>query len=336
PSRCWKPMRPVGGTETPMAERYFNRPLLDLTSHARRGPTQRLSPAEIQQIRRTVGRSPEVMVKVLSQSASTVSHVRRHVDYVSRNGEFDLETDDGQNLSGADLVADWDLEVPTAGSAEKVARGDDRAPRLVHKLVFSMPSGTSPTAVLKAVGAFTREEFALKHRYAMALHTDEPHPHVHVIVKAVSERGVRLNIRKETLRRWRAAFATQLRAQGVDANATERTARGSPHQNRKFGIYRADQRGESTFMLQRALAFDRDPEGARAADRAARARLMRSREQVERGWLTLADAAGQEGLQDVASQIRRFVERLPTVRTDRETTADRSREKYFLEQARGR
>ena len=35
-----------------------------------------------------------------------------------------------------------------------------------------------------------------KHRYAMVLHTDEPHPHVHMVVKAVSEEGVRLNIQK--------------------------------------------------------------------------------------------------------------------------------------------
>jgi hypothetical protein len=30
------------------------------------------------------------------------------------------------------------------------------------------------------------------------LHTDEPHPHVHMVVKAVSEHGVRLNIRRAT------------------------------------------------------------------------------------------------------------------------------------------
>ena len=29
----------------------------------------------------------------------------------------------------------------------------------------------------------------------MVLHTDEPHPHVHMVVKAVSEQGVRMNIR---------------------------------------------------------------------------------------------------------------------------------------------
>ena len=72
----------------------------------------------------------------------------------------------------------------------------NRKGELVHKILFSMPAGTPPKKVLEAVKDFAREEFALKHRYAMVLHTDEPHPHVHMVVKAVSEQGVRLNIRK--------------------------------------------------------------------------------------------------------------------------------------------
>ena len=66
---------------------------------------------------------------------------------------------------------------------------------------------------------FAREEFALERRYAMVVHNDEPHPHVHVVIEAVSEQGVRLNIRKATLRDWRREFARHLRAHGVEANA---------------------------------------------------------------------------------------------------------------------
>ncbi|MBL8265036.1 MAG: relaxase/mobilization nuclease domain-containing protein [Steroidobacter sp.] len=40
-----------------------------------------------------------------------------------------------------------------------------------------------------AVRGLAREKFGRRHRYAMVLHTDEPHPHVHVVVKAVSEAG---------------------------------------------------------------------------------------------------------------------------------------------------
>jgi hypothetical protein len=41
-----------------------------------------------------------------------------------------------------------------------------------------------------------REEFAFKHSYAMALHTDDVHQHVHVILDARSEQGQRLDISK--------------------------------------------------------------------------------------------------------------------------------------------
>lgn len=88
----------------------------------------------------------------------------------------------------------------------------------------------------------------------MALHTDEPHPHVHLLVKAVSEQGQRLNIRKETLRRWRAGFAEQLRARGVQANATERAVRGQSRKALNDGIYRAAARGESRHVHDRVRA----------------------------------------------------------------------------------
>jgi hypothetical protein len=64
-----------------------------------------------------------------------------------------------------------------------------RAPKLVHKLVFSMPAGTPADKVLVATQGFCREQLALKHCYASALPTDEPHPHVHLVIKAISEQG---------------------------------------------------------------------------------------------------------------------------------------------------
>ncbi len=80
----------------------------------------------------------------------------------------------------------------------------------MHNLVFSMPKGTPPEKLLSATQKFAREKFALQHRYAMVLHTDQGHPHVHLVVKAVSEQGERLYIRKATLRAWREDFAQLL------------------------------------------------------------------------------------------------------------------------------
>jgi hypothetical protein len=57
----------------------------------------------------------------------------------------------------------------------------------------------------------------------MVLHTDQPHPHVHMVVKAESDEGQRLRIGKEKLRQWRDDFARMMREQGIAANATSRS-----------------------------------------------------------------------------------------------------------------
>ena len=183
------------------------RPLLDISSYARRGPGRRdrLSQDEIELIARTARRTPEVMVKVLSRGGQDLKAIGRHLGYLNRGGDVEIETDDGQRLSGEgvekDLLEDWDLDLEEHRRNAALESRLSRAPaKLVHKLMFSMPAGTPPDEVLAAVKNLAREEFGLKHRYAMVLHIDDPHPHVHLVVKAVSEQGVRLHIRKATLR----------------------------------------------------------------------------------------------------------------------------------------
>jgi type IV secretory pathway VirD2 relaxase len=152
--------------------------------------------------------------------------------------------DEGQLMPGtalhSDVIGDWNLDLEARSRhAQRSVRGARKPPKLVHNLIFSMPPGTRPELVLKAVRKLAVNQFALKHRYAMVLHTDELHPHVHVVVKAVSERGERLNIKKATLREWRLEFAANLRELGVLANATERAVRGQSRLSKSDGIYRA-------------------------------------------------------------------------------------------------
>jgi hypothetical protein len=137
-----------------MANRVIDDPSFDLGSYARRGPGRRdhLTLAQVQQVARTVGRTPEVMVKVLPRGATDLGAVRRHLDYVGRKGDVDLETDDGEKLRdaqvGKDLVEDWDLELDAQRSrADLLSRPGRTPPRLVHKLMFSMPAGTPPGKV---------------------------------------------------------------------------------------------------------------------------------------------------------------------------------------------
>jgi type IV secretory pathway VirD2 relaxase len=304
-------------------------PLLDIASYARRGPghRDRLSPAEVQQITRTVRRTPEVMVKVLSRGGQDLGAVRRHLDYLRLrdDGELDLETDDDQRLSGKsvskELLEDWDLDLEEHRRQSDLDARRSRSPKLVHKLMFSMPAGTPPDKVLMAVKNFAREEFGLKHRYAMALHTDEPHPHVHLVLKAVSEQGVRLHIRKAALREWRREFARHLRALGVAANATERAVRGETRASKPDGIYRAGRRGDSTYMrAQVEAAASELLKGDIRVDPGKR-QLVETRKQVVRGWSQAASVLEHGGQRGLADEIRQFVAAMDPPRTGRELIA---------------
>jgi hypothetical protein len=189
------------------------------------------------------------MVKVLSGGATSAKAVRRHLEYVGRKGELELYTDDGDAPKGRDsagqLPDNWNLDLEEAGARRQIGRGTKAKPvRLAHKLVFSMPPGTNPEKVLSAVQNLCREEFALKHRYAMALHTDDAHPHVHVVLKARSEQGKRLNISKAHLKEWRVKFADHLRAQGVAANATPRAFRGQTTPPTRLAVRWRERRGQ--------------------------------------------------------------------------------------------
>ncbi len=164
-----------------------------------------------------------------------------HLAYIDRHGELAIETDDGRTLQGRDaaanIAADWDLDTLQSQSRTPYRGRGGRAPgKLVHNIVFSMPKATPPEKLRRAVKGFAREQFGVTYRYATLLHTDHDHPHMHLVVRAISEESRRLNIRKDTLREWRARFAQQLRAQGVATNATTRAERGQIRAALKDGI----------------------------------------------------------------------------------------------------
>jgi MobA/VirD2-like, nuclease domain len=325
----------------PIKFEFESRPLLDIASFARRGLGRRdhLSSAEIELIARTASRTPEVMVKVLTRGGQDLGAVRRHLEYLDRKGELEIETDDGQKLSGKgverELLEDWDLDIEEdRRSANLEARPGRPPPKLVHKVLFSMPPGTPAKKVLEAVKNFAREEFGLKHRYVMVLHTDEAHPHVHVVIKAVSEQGTRLNIRKATLREWRREFARHLRALGVPANATERPVRGQYRSAKLDAIYRPEQRSESWRVHARVDEIGREIFRGRLRNERGKETLIETRKAIERGWWEASEILAAQGQRALAKEVMEFVGRMPPPRTDREMIADELRKHYRDARAR--
>ena len=303
-------------------------PFFDPVSYGRALPERErpLSIGQIKLITRTVGRTPEVMVKVINKGSSSLAGVGGHVGYIGRQGAVELETEEGEVLQGPEvgkaLLEDWNLDlIQQRNKINLTPNKPKQPPRLVYKLIFSMPAGTPPEKVQAAVRNFAREEFALKHRYVMALHTDEPHPHVHLVLKARSDNGQRLYLSKAMLRKWREGFASHLRALGVAANATPRQIRGVTSYRKPDGIYRARSRGESTHFVNRVNAVVKELVKGTLQVESGKAKLIRTRQEVHRGWQAVSDNLTRQGHPEIAAQVRRYVAEMPKPLTEKEYIA---------------
>jgi hypothetical protein len=284
-----------------------------------------LSFAQVEQIRRTVRRVPEVLVKVTGGGRS-VRAVMAHLAYISHQGEVELESDRGEHVSHdgqRELLNTWHLELSSGqyrpkGTARSVASGI----KLVHNVVLAMPAGTPPHKVLAAAKHFASEKFGAQHRYVMALHTHQQHPHVHLVVKAERENGRgRLHIDKAMLREWRQDFARMMREQGIPANATPRSVRGRTKRTTRDAFYRTRQRGQSYALREKLDGVVRELSQTRTISDPARKRLTETREAVLAGWNAVAAKLESQGEIVLGGEVRDFAIHLPPVLTDRERLA---------------
>jgi len=279
----------------------------------------------MEQIRRTVRRVPEVMVKVTGGGRS-VRAVAAHLAYISHRGEVELESDRGERVSDngqKELLKTWHLELSAGqyrpkGAARSVASGI----KLVHNVVLAMPAGTPPDKVLAAAKHFARKKFGAQHRYLMALHTHQQHPHVHLVVKAERENGRgRLHIDKAMLREWRQDFAQMMREQGIAANATPRSVRGQTKRATRDPFYRTGQRGQSYALREKLDGVVRELSQTKTISDPVRPRLLKTREAVIAGWNAVAAKLESQGEIVLGGEVRYFAMHLPRVLTDRERLA---------------
>jgi Relaxase/Mobilisation nuclease domain len=284
----------------------------------------RFSPAQIDQISRTVRRTPEVMVKVTGGGMRTGA-VAAHFAYISRRGALEIETDEGERIARPDeqkrLLDDWHLELSAGQYRRQINGGPARRPtKLVHNIVLSMPAPSPPDKVLAAARQFAREKFA-QHRYAMVLHTDQKHPHVHLVVKAENELGRRLHIDKQLLRDWREDFAQLMREQGIAANATPRAIRGVNKKKPREALFKARRYGKSTAMRDQVIGIAKELSRSGTVADAARKRLLETRKSLVSTWMKAAQVLDAQGEVVLAGDVRYFAGHLPPVLTDRQRLA---------------
>lgn len=205
-----------------------------------------------EQFSRIERRSPQVMVKV-TKATFGASHTYQNMTYISRNCQEEILDQDGclyGDNSELERLADvWHQQNQDSYDGERRYRGPD-----ARRMQFSMPAGTDPIALRNAVSATARHVFGDRFDYVYALHTDRPHPHVHLTVRAVSHDGQALRINKDDLLYLRRAMAAELRMRGVDADATPQIARGPRVKHDRTEVHRVNQRQKATAKLRRTDA----------------------------------------------------------------------------------
>jgi len=269
-----------------------------------------------------VSRSGATPVKVTGGGRKR-SAVAAHLSYISDNGKLEIETDEGERVSKEgqkELLRDWHLELSAGQYREP--RNRKSGVKLVHNIVLSMPPPTPPQKVLAASKTFAREKFALQHRYAMALHTHQQHPHVHLLVKAEGEDGRRLHVDKAMLREWRQDFARMMRDQGIAANATPRAVRGQSREAARDAAYRMRRRGSSSLLRAQVESVARELQKTGTIHDSERAKLLETRKAVVAGWTQIASILDAQGEIILAGDVRYFANHLPRVLTDRERLAE--------------
>lgn len=265
---------------------------------------------------RVVNRAPEVIVKVTGRTRDP-THLRAHLDYISRNGQMELETRDGALVVGREEVR----EVAAAWSAEQLADRRCRADApFSHSLVLSMPAGTDPVKLRDAVRAFAVDVFACEHDYVFALHTDTPRPHVHLSVCSSGDSGRRLNPKKGDLQLWRQVFAEELRERGVEAEATPRRARGVTRKAERAAIRKLRERheaGRGDMAKVRRSAYQEAAKAAFQGDASPRpweAQFAKRQGSIRALYLAqakLLQVSGDPRDRDLGEKVQAFVETMP-------------------------
>jgi hypothetical protein len=193
-------------------------------------------------------RAPQVMVKVTKPTFGA-AHTFQNMTYIARHCEEEIFDQDGSLFTRDEelerLADDWHQLNQDAYDGERRYRGPD-----ARRLQFSMPPGTDPVTLRNAVSATARHVFGDRYDYVFALHTDRPHPHVHLTVRAVGHDGKALRINKDDLLYLRRALALELRMRGIEADATPQVARGARRQHERTEVHRARVRRETRADLE--------------------------------------------------------------------------------------
>ena len=307
-----KAAKPVGirGSKGRTQNKAMSKPTLSAEQRSKRVQTL---------AKKLVKKAPEVMVKITGNSKSTAK-ISAHLDYISRDGAVELETEDGMILSDKESIRAIMNEWADAGDIPKHENQSSR--REAFNIVLSMPANTDRDAVKNAARAFAQQAFE-GHEWFMAEHRDEAHPHVHFCVKASDNLGHRLNPRKADLQQWRETFAEKLQEHGIEANATRRQVRGKNYRPKTQAQYHSDKRKRPLRHEQtrRTHAVKEIETGIKMVEHPALIKAKHTRQETIKNMAYLAKELGENGgrsEKELARDLMIHAHKLPPVQSKHE------------------
>lgn len=282
------------------------------------GKTRPLSASGKARLSRIVNKAPEVMVKVTGRSRGGAGHLKAHMDYITRNGRLEGETQSGERITDRAALRALHDDWTARNDFDSKGRTTPNATQSVG-IILSMPPGTPPDRVEAATRTWARETFGGKYDYLMARHDDTDHPHVHVTVRAVGYDGKRLAPGPADLQQYRERFAHQLRRQGVEAEATPRQARGHVRKANRSAIYRVEKSGsEPRIRTTEKREVRQEAKAPKPPAPHDWSRNIQDRQDsIKRAYLGHADGLekGPQADRQLARDIRRFVAEMPVALT---------------------
>jgi type IV secretion system T-DNA border endonuclease VirD2 len=173
----------------------------------------------------------------ISSYGKGVKRIAAHLSYISRWGKIGLEDQDGKKIIGTktqkEIIDGWSVEF-----------GKRMNSRDTMHLVLSAPPGTDRFKAYLAAKEFLAKEYkSSNHEYLFAVHNDTDHPHVHVVIKMVSNHGFKLDPRKAYLNRVRQDYAKISRFYGIQVEASSRAERGLSGQSTKSEFVQMRKKG---------------------------------------------------------------------------------------------
>lgn len=272
-------------------------------------------------VSRVANRAPQVMVKMTS-ACKGGAQLKSHLDYITRKGNLVAEDENGNKIDGrgevGEVAEEW---MEDMGRRKKNTRDSTN-------LILSMPPGTNPDGLKKAVRGFAKETFGENHQYLFVLHTDEKHPHCHLTIKNMGYDGRRLHVQKGDPQKWREGFAKHLRQQGIEADATPRAPRGVIKKSTKQAVVAMRKRGiklkTDEAKVREALneVLGKEKPGARPWEET----IKKRQQAVRSGWLTVAkELARSENPEDrkLSAEVFKFVQDMPPLKTERHLIQER-------------